>query len=58
MECVSFPVSKPRIDSYKEGAYQAFIDTELTDAIHHFAKRTVSVRIVYYSVYILFYYTT
>ncbi|HDW3057338.1 TPA: amino acid adenylation domain-containing protein [Bacillus cereus] len=52
----AFPssVSKPRIDSYKEGAYQAFIDTELTDAIHHFAKtHRISTYRVLLSIYIV-----
>ncbi|MEI4680172.1 condensation domain-containing protein, partial [Bacillus cereus] len=52
----AFPsaVSKPRIDSYREGAYQAFIDTELTDAIHHFAKtHGISTYRVLFSIYIV-----
>ncbi|MCQ6331648.1 condensation domain-containing protein, partial [Bacillus cereus] len=52
----AFPsaVSKPRIDSYREGAYQAFIDTELTDAIHHFAKtHGISMYRVLLSIYIV-----
>ncbi|PFT91988.1 non-ribosomal peptide synthetase, partial [Bacillus thuringiensis] len=52
----AFPsaVSKPRIDSYREGAYQAFIDTELTDAIHHFAKtHGISTYRVLLSIYIV-----
>ena len=52
----AFPSSvfKPRIDSYKEGAYQTFIDTELTDAIHHFAKtHGISTYRVLLSIYIV-----
>ncbi|HDR8111928.1 TPA: amino acid adenylation domain-containing protein [Bacillus cereus] len=52
----AFPshVSKPQIDSYKEGAYQAFIDTELTDALHHFAKaHRISTYRVLLSIYIV-----
>ncbi|MGQ7189331.1 condensation domain-containing protein, partial [Escherichia sp. HC-CC] len=49
-----FHVSKPRIDSYKEGAYQTFIDTKLTDAIHHFAKtHRISTYRVLLSIYIV-----
>ncbi|HDR8115881.1 TPA: amino acid adenylation domain-containing protein [Bacillus cereus] len=52
----AFPSSvfKPRIDSYKEGAYQTFIDTELTDAIHHFAKtHRISTYRVLLSIYLV-----
>ncbi|PEO00751.1 non-ribosomal peptide synthetase [Bacillus cereus] len=52
----TFPSSavKPRIDSYKEEAYQAIIDADLTCAITHFAERhRISKYRVLLSVYIV-----